>query len=138
MRWKLVWKKPLLTITQVMTLAVILFGLFVALDLNRRAQEGRLVGKDEETLRAELDVELERRETLEETLVYVRSEEYVADYARNEGGYIRPGERRIVPLLIDGSAAESEAAGASADPAQYAHPWQAWWQLLTDTPMPAE
>ena len=136
MRWKLVWKKPLLTVTQLIALIVILFGLFVALDLNRRAQEGRLVGKDEETLRIELDAELLRQAELQHLLEYVRSEEYVFDQVRNEGGFIKPGEKRVVPVLEHEDAAQARAASSSTDPAQYARPWQAWWQLLTDAPMP--
>ena len=138
MRWKLVWKKPLLTLTKVIALAVILFGLFVALDLNRRAQAGRLVGKDEDTLRAELESEKARQFELEATRVYVQSEEYVAVYAREEGGYLLPGEKRIVPLPIVDNFDPAASFEQSPDPAQYARPWQAWWQLLTDIPMPTE
>jgi cell division protein FtsB len=138
MRWKLVWKKPLLTLTQVVALGVILFGLFVALDLNRRAQAGRLVGKDEDTLQAEYDYEIERQVELKATLEYVRSEEYVAVYAREEGGRILPGEKKIVPLTIDASPDQLGSKGPIPDPAVYARPWQAWWQLLTDKPMPTE
>jgi hypothetical protein len=137
MRWKLLWKKPLLTITQVIALMVILFGLFVALDLNRRAQAGRIVGKDEESLQTEFDAESERHGELIATLEWVRSPEYVSVYAYEEGGLIKPGEKRIVPLMIDEDGYSSSSGESSSDPAQYARPWQAWWQLLTDAPMPA-
>ncbi len=136
MRWKLVWKKPLLTITQVIALMVILFGLFVALDLNRRAQAGRIVGKDEESLQKEYDAESERQVELMATLEWVRSPEYVIVYAYEEGGLIKPNEKRIVPLMLDEDGNRTSSSESTSDPAQYARPWQAWWQLLTDTPMP--
>jgi cell division protein FtsB len=136
MRWKLVWKKPLLTLTQGIALSVILFGLFVALDLNRRAQAGRLVGKDEETLRAEYDDETARKVELEATLVFVESEEYVKRYARDEAGKVLPGEKKVVPVVVEADDGPSVSSDQPSDPAQYARPWQAWWQLLTDTPMP--
>ena len=136
MRWKLVWKKPLLTLTQGIALIVILFGLFVALDLNRRAQAGRLVGKDEETLRAEYDAEIARKVELEATLEFVQSVEYVKIYAMDEAGMMLPGEKKVVPLVIEADDGPSVSSDPAPDPAQYARPWQAWWQLLTDTPMP--
>jgi hypothetical protein len=117
---------------------VILFGLFVALDLNRRAQAGRLVGQDQETLTNEYDREVKRQVELEATLEYVRSEEYVAVYAREEGGYLKQGERRIVTLLIDAKPDLPSDMESATDAAHYARPWQAWWQLITDQPMPTE
>ncbi|MGB3717824.1 MAG: hypothetical protein WA996_25670 [Candidatus Promineifilaceae bacterium] len=138
MRWKLVWKKPLLTLTQGIALIVILFGLFVALDLNRRAQAGRLVGKDEETLRAEYDAEIARKVELEATLEFVQSVEYVERYARDEAGKVLPGERKVVPLVIEADTGPSVSSDPAPDPAEYARPWQAWWQLLTDAPMPSK
>ena len=136
MRWKLVWKKPLLTITQLFALLVILFGLFVALDLNRRAQAGRVVGKDEESLQAEYDAEKRRQVELLATLEWVRSPEYVSFYAYEEGGLIKKGEKRVITMVVDENQEGFSTIPDSSDPAQYARPWQAWWQLLTDAPLP--
>ena len=113
------------------------FGLFVALDLNRRAQAGRGVNQDEETLRAEYDAESTRQVELLVTREWVRSPEYVAVYAREEGGMAKPGEKRFVTLLAGDVQEGASSTQASADPAQYARPWQAWWQLLTEVPMPS-
>lgn len=138
MRWKLVWKKPVLTMTQFVVLLVILFGLFVALDLNRRAQAGRLVGKDEETLREEVEAEKARTVELEATLEYVQSEAYVYEYAIEEGGMLLPGEKEIVVFPLLKQSRNLSLSQTGPDPAQYARPWQAWWQLLTDIPMPTQ
>jgi cell division protein FtsB len=137
MRSKLFSQRPLLTITQIIVLGVILVGLVFALDLNRRAQAGRLVGTGEETLVEELEMEVTRQAELRVTLSYVQSEDYVAAYARDEGGYILPGEKRIVPLIVGGTPEPVQQAAPTPDPAIYARPWQAWWRLLTDSPLPS-
>lgn len=137
MRSKLFSHRPILTATQIIILGIILVGLIFALDLNRRAQAGRLVGTGEDTLAEELEIETTRQAELRVTLSYVQSEDYVAAYARNEGGYILPGEKRIVPLLVEGTPEPQLAATPTPDPALYARPWQAWWRLLTDSPLPS-
>lgn len=137
MRSKLFSHRPLLTLTQFIVLGVILVGLVFALDLNRRAQAGRLVGTGEETLVEELEMEVTRQAELRVTLSYVQSEDYVAAYARDEGGYILPGEKRIVPLIVGGTPEPVPQPPPTPDPAIYARPWQAWWRLLTDSPLPS-
>lgn len=137
MRSKLLSHRPLLTVTQIIVLVIILVGLVFALDLNRRAQAGRLVGTGAETLAEELEMEVTRQAELRVTLSYVQSEDYVAAYARDEGGYILPGEKRIVPLIVNGTPEPVQQTAPTPDPAIYARPWQAWWQLLTDSPLPS-
>lgn len=137
MRSKLLSHRPILTITQIIVLVVILVGLVFALDLNRRAQAGRLVGTGQETLAEELELEVTRQAELRVTLSYVQSEDYVAAYARDEGGYILPGEKRIVPLVIEGTPEPPQQELPTPDPALNARPWQAWWRLLTDSPLPS-
>jgi hypothetical protein len=136
MRWKFSWRRPILTLTQVVILVAVLIGLYVALDLNRRARAGRLVGVGEDALRHELAAEQTRQVELQATLSYVQSEEYVSVYAREEGGLLLPGERRVVPLLVEATPGPQVAPTPTPDPATYARPWQAWWQLLTDAPLP--
>lgn len=137
MRSKLFSHRPILTVTQIIILGVILAGLFFALDLNRRAQAGRLVGTGAETLEEELAFESTRQAELRVTLSYVQSEDYVAAYARDEGGYILPGEKKIIPLIVEGTPEPQLQPTPTPDPAVYARPWQAWWLLLTDSPLPS-
>lgn len=136
MRLRFVWRRPLLTLTQVVVLLFVLAALFVVLDLNRRAKAGRLVGVGKESLQEELSEESTRQVELQATLSYVQSEEYVSIYAREEGGYLLPGEKRIVPLINDAAPVATSAAVSTPDPALFSRPWQAWWQLLTDQPLP--
>ncbi len=129
-------RRPLLTVTQFIVLVIVIGGLIIALDLNRRAQAGRLVGVNEEELRNQLDLEATRQVELQATLTYVQSDDYVASYARDEGGYVLPGEKRIVPLFAEATPGPPPAVPPTPDPALYARPWQAWWRLLTDAPLP--
>jgi cell division protein FtsB len=137
MRIRFLRFRPLLTVPQLAILLVVLAGLIIALDLNRRAQAGRLVGVGEEALQSELELEITRQVELQATLAYVQSEDYVAAYARDEGGYLLPGEKRVVPLLIEATPSPEPEAPATPDPATLARPWQAWWRLLTDAPYPS-
>ncbi|MBP6787212.1 MAG: hypothetical protein KA170_06460 [Candidatus Promineofilum sp.] len=128
--------RPLLNVAQVIFLLVIVGAIIVAIDLNRRAQAGRLVGSGEEALRLQVEGEATRQVELKATLDYVVSDDYVAAYARNEGGMILPGERRIVPLLQEATPEPTALPPPTPDPALEARPWQAWWRLLTDAPQP--
>ena len=133
---KLFRQKPLLTVPQILILLAVIAGLFIALDLNRRAQLGRLAGAGEAELREEIQAEETRQIELQATATYVNSEQYVEAYAREEGGYVLPGERRVVPLIVEGTPVPAPTPAPTPDPAASAHPWQAWWRLLTDAPLP--
>jgi hypothetical protein len=134
---KIPHQRPLLTVPQILVLLAVVAALFIALDLNRRAQAGRLVGVGEEALQNEVILETTRQVELQATLDFVQSDGYVAAYARDEGGYILPGEKRVVPLLLEGTPEPTPAVMATPDPAVSARPWQAWWQLLSDAPQPS-
>ncbi|HOU39753.1 MAG TPA: hypothetical protein PK829_00660 [Promineifilum sp.] len=128
--------RPLLNVPQVIFLLVIAGAIIIAIDLNRRAQAGRLVGSGEEALRVQVEGEATRQVQLQATLAYVTSDDYVAAYARNESGMILPGERRVVPLLQEATPEPTALPPPTPDPALEARPWQAWWRLLTDAPQP--
>lgn len=136
-RKKLFQQRPLLTISQIIILLGVLGILFVGLDLTRRAQAGRLVDVGEEDLLQEIGLESTRQIELQATLEYVQSDDYVEAYARSEGGYILPGEKRIVPLPIEAPPGTSPLATPTPDPAIGARPWQAWWRLISDAPHPS-
>ena len=137
MRTKSFRHRPLLTLPQILVLLAILAALYIALDLNKRAQEGQTVGIGEDTLSQEVVLETTRQIELEATLTYVQSEDYVAAYARNEGGFILPGEKRIVPLVIEATPAPPPLPTPTPDPINNVQQWQAWWQLMTDAPQPS-
>ena len=122
---------------QLVLALVVIASMVIVLDLNRRARDGRLVGAGADVLQAELDAELTRQIELEATLEFVLSDEYVAIYAREEGGMLLPGEKRIVPLKAEATPDPAPMAQSTPDPALYARPWQVWWSLLSDAPLPS-
>jgi cell division protein FtsB len=130
-------QRPLLSLPQILVLAGIVFAVFVGFDLNRRAQEGAQIEQSEEAMESKLNLELTRQVELVMTRDYVNSDAYIAAYARNEAGLILPGERRVVPLLIETTPIATPIPTATPDPAYDARPWQAWWRLLSDAPLPS-
>jgi hypothetical protein len=137
--YKDLWRqRPLLTIPQIIIILLVGAALFVAVDLNRRAQAGQLVGLGESDLQMEVHAESTRQVALQVTLEYVASDDYVAAYARDEAGYVLPGEKRVVPLVIEATPLPTAVPTATPDPIQNARPWQAWWQLLLDAPQPTQ
>ncbi len=136
--YKELWRqRPLLTLPQIIVMLLVGAALFIAVDLNRRAQAGQLVGLGEGDLQMQVDAEATRQVELQVTLEYVQSEDYVAAYARDEAGYLLPGERRVVPLVIEATPQPTPMPTATPDPIENARPWQAWWHLLTDAPQPS-
>lgn len=136
MRKRLFGQRTLLTVPQLLVLLAVVAGLFIAIDLNRRAQAGRMAGVGEDDLSTEIAAESTRQIQLQATATYVQSDSYVESYARNEGNYIRPGEVRVVPLFVEGTPEPTPVPEPTPDPAAQALPWQAWWRLLTDAPQP--
>lgn len=129
-------QRPLLTLPQILVLLVVVAALFIALDLNRRARDGELVGVGEETLQRQVDLESTRSVELQATLDYVESDAYVEAYAHGEGGLLLPGEKRVVPLVVETTPQATAMPQPTPDAALAARSWQAWWQLLTDAPLP--
>ena len=128
--------RPIFNAAQVVLVLVIAGAIVVAIDYNNRAQAGRLVGSGEEALQSQINHEATRQVELVVTLEYVSSDDYVAAFARSEGGMLLPGERRIVPMLQEATPEPTASPLPTPDPALQARPWQAWWRLLTDAPQP--
>jgi hypothetical protein len=129
-------QRSLFSWPQALILLTVVAALLIALDLNRRAEAGRQVGAGEDVLLEQVVLEKTRQVELQATLDYVQSEDYVEAYARDESGQLLPGERRVVPLVIEVTPTPLPAPTPTPDPAAHAEPWQAWWRLLTDAPQP--
>lgn len=129
-------QRPLLSLPQVILLLAVIGSIVFALDYIRREQLGSQVNAGGETVRVQVQMEATRQVYLQATLEYVQSEDYVAAYARGEGGMLLPGESRVAPILVDATPVPTAFPEPTPDPAYQAQPWQAWWRLLTDQPMP--
>ncbi len=130
-------QRPLLTLPQIVALAAVVVAIYIGVDLNHRAKIGRQIEASELALQDQLEMETTRQVELLVTKAYVNSDDYIANYARNEGGQVMPGERRIVPLTIDTVPLPTPAPTATPDPAYDARTWQSWWRLFTDAPLPS-
>lgn len=131
-------QRPLLSIPQLLVLAGIVFAIYIGLDLNRRAQTGAIIGDNEAAVQRRVSLETTRQVELLVTRAFVNSEDYVAAYARDEAGLILPGEKRVVPLVVDITPIATPFPTATPDPAYDARPWQAWWRLVTDASLPTK
>ena len=108
--YKDLWRqRPLLTLPQILILLLVGAALFVAVDLNRRAQAGQLVGVGEGDLQVEVDAESTRQVELQVTLAYVQSEDYVAAYARDSAECTR----LLVGIHLAGTPTEGVGGGAA-------------------------
>ena len=130
-------QRPLLSLPQLLILASIVFGVYIGFDLNRRALAGAHMETNETAMIDKVNLEKTRQVELVMTREYVKSDAYVEDYARNEAGQLKPAENRIVPLLGEVTPVATPFPTATPDPAYDARPWQAWWRLLSDAPMPS-
>jgi cell division protein FtsB len=130
-------QRPLLSFPQILVLVAIVVAIYIGVDLNHRAQTGRLIQANELSLEEEVALESTRQIELMVTREYVNSDDYVAASARNEAGMILPGEKRIVPLRLDNSPLPTVVPTATPDPAYDARAWQAWWRLFSDAPLPS-
>ena len=130
--------KLLLSWPQILIILAVVAALGVAVDLTSKARAGQEQLSQDESLSAMVEAERERNRQLKVTLTYVYSNDYVADYARNEAGMILPGEQRVVPLphplpLTPTPIPTPVPAIIVPD-----EPWQAWWMLFFDSPPPGQ
>jgi cell division protein FtsB len=130
-------QRPLLSFPQIVALTAVVVAIYIGVDLNHRARIGRLIEASELSFQEQLDFESTRQVELMVTRTYVNSDDYVADFARNEGGQVMPGERRIVPITVDNIPLPTPVPTATPDPAYDAQSWQAWWRLFSDAPLPS-
>lgn len=126
---------------QVMFAAILSIGLFLAIDFSGRITASQPLQQAYENVRAEIDVLRQEQEALIRERDYVRSDAYVAQWARSEGKMVQAGEVLIVPVpsgvgievvptpqfVIDNqpiTTSESQT-------------WTTWWSLFFDTVPPS-
>ena len=130
-------QRPLLSLPQILVLVAIVVAIYIGVDLNHRAQTGRLIQANELSLEEKVALESTRQIELIVTRDYVNSEEFTASFARNEAGMSLGIERRIVPLVQNTSPLPTAVPTSTPDPAYDARAWQAWWRLFSDAQLPS-
>ena len=103
----------------VLTLAILLLGLFAYAFLQTAAQSYRLREMERELFVEVQDLRVQRAE-LEGLAAYIESDEYIEAFARQQFGLVRPGE-----ILVQVDAPPSEVYPR--------RPGERWWEALFDT-----
>jgi cell division protein FtsB len=128
--------KRILSWPQILIILAVVAALGLAVDLTSKAQAGREQLSQDQSLSTMVEAERERNRQLKVTLTYVYSNDYAADYARNEAGMILPGEKRIVPLPHPLPLTPTPIPTPVPLIIVPDEPWQAWWMLFFDSPPP--
>jgi cell division protein FtsB len=136
-------KTPLISGTQFAAIVVLTITLFLIVDFGRRTTVGYYVSQTEKRLDAEIEALLERQAALKKRLEYVKTDEYVERWAREQGHMVRPGDRWLIVITPEPSVPQPEQPFAPALPsdaspaqraAQRAGPnWHHWWRLFWDS-----
>jgi len=129
-------KRPILSVAQMVVIIGIIIAVAMAMNLNAKAHAGRTLSKHETALSLRVTEEVVRQGQLVITLTYVYSNDYVADYARNQGGMILPGEKRVAPLLHPPPPTPTPIPTSISDLMAPNTPFEAWWVLFFDSPPP--
>ena len=117
----------------VLAIALLLLGLFLYAMAQTAVQAHRL-GQQEREVFAEVEQSRRQRAELQGLLTYLKSDEYVEGFARQQFGYVRPGETLVE---VTAPAAEKE----------QRRPGERWWEaafgvpaagLQASTPVPAK
>lgn len=126
---------------QIMFAAILAVGLLLAINFSSRISAGQPLQDaynnvlDElESLKAEQAELINRRD-------YVRSDAYVEQWARSEGGMVRSGEVLVIPVpLNDAPQTVDEPVIRDSVPVETSppepEPWTVWWALFFDSPPP--
>lgn len=131
-------KHPILTLPQILIIVGALLALVVTLSLNLKGRENDTLSAEEAALATLVGQEHQRKAQLYLTLTHVSSDDYVADYARNEGGMLLPGERRVVPLPNPPPPTATPIPTPVQAVAGPRTPFEAWWRLFFDGPAPGQ
>jgi len=120
---------------QFVGIVVLTIAVFFIVDFGRRTTAGYYVSQAEKDLEAEIQVEFSLRKELEERRDYIRSDEHVEEWAREEAHMIRPGDQSMI--LITSEAPQKvlnvpQLPDSPATPSPVPH-WHRWWRLFFDT-----
>jgi hypothetical protein len=129
-------RHPILNLPQFLIIVGAVFALIVTLSLNLKGRETETLGAEEAGLATLVGQEELRHDHLVLTLTYVASDDYVADYARDEGGMLLPGERRVVPLPNPPPPTPTPIPTPIQTAGGPKTPLEAWWGLFFDGPAP--
>ena len=128
------------TTVQVIVAVILTLGLLLTLNFSSRIQLDRELRGIHAGVRAEIEALQREQAALTKQLTYVKSDAYVAYWARDEGKMVRDGEVLILP---QGIAAPAETAKSKTPLVDVVttlpepENWELWWALFFDNPPPS-
>lgn len=130
-----------LTSIQLMLAVALGVGLVLALNFSSRISLDRDLARIHAEFSREIESLLEVRQQLLAELEYVKSDSYVAYWARDEGKMIRDGEFLILPQTL-GEAGSPPIPPRRLVDFETTRPepdnWELWWALFFDGPPPIQ
>ena len=131
-------KKPILNVAQLLIIAVVVILFVLRLSIQATRGGNQSLSAEEAALAVRVAEERERNRQLLITATYVSSDDYVADYARDEGGMILPGEKRVVPMPNPLPPTPTPIPTPLPPVTLPETPFEAWWMLFFDSPPPGK
>jgi cell division protein FtsB len=119
--------------------AILAIGLILGLNFTNLVSTSQPLQRKYADLQAEIDrLEREQSDLIKERN-YVRGDEFVENWARDEGKMIRPGEVLVVPVPSaqqTGATPEPQSTVEAMTVPNQSEQWQLWWALFFDSPPP--
>ncbi len=113
---------------QILVLGGIFILILLVMDFNARLERLNRLEREVKTVRAEATHALQTQVALQTAIAYATSEQAVEEWAREEAGYIRPGDYPVIPLPAPGGTVI-----ATVEPTVVLTPvenWQVWLELF--------
>lgn len=117
-------------------IVVVVVLLVLRVSIQAARGDNAVLNQEEAVLAARLAEEQERQRRLYITLTYVSSDDYPADYARDEGGLMLPDEERVVPMPNPLPPTPTPIPTPVPPLNIPDTPFEAWWMLFFDSPPP--
>lgn len=114
-------------------------GLLLAINFSTRITDSQPLQDEYDQIQAEIDALEREQEDLIELRDFVRSDQYVEAWARDQGKMVRPNEVLVIPVP-SGQVIQATATPAFSADIQTAPPtpesWELWWALFFDDAPP--
>ncbi|MEX0788809.1 MAG: hypothetical protein WD906_03305 [Anaerolineales bacterium] len=115
-------------LTRAALLALAAVGILILGDLNRRMADAERLERDAIALQMDVGLLETEHDRLQAAIAAVVDDAQVEAWARREAKMVRPGERLMIPVPVEGNSEPIRPAAETAEPLP--SPWDVWWALL--------
>jgi cell division protein FtsB len=126
---------------QILFVSILAIGLLLAINFSNRIVAGQRIQSIRDALEMEVATLEAEQAALQAELEYVRSDDYVASWARSQSKMVREGEVLVIPVPA-GVALTTPTPVPQTPPAlleeeePQTENWRLWWALFLDSPPP--